>query len=536
MYQRKLVIVLSVFLALVVVQTLATLWSFHTLNQHNERSRAAQQMLTHIVHFRADAKRLQVWLADFIITEKRDFSLRDELFQRMSFQLQQIDRLNETVFASSPFQSDPDFSARVNQKSLFLRENMTALEQALQSRQINQLHSDAERWQTLVTLVDKFQGSDIASIVYDLTQLHTDKSIQADEDAAAMSRFLLISLVSVSVISLALFISMSLYLTRQLSQSLGQLSLGAERIKQADFSQPIPETGSREFAHLAKAFNQMSESLKESMLQQKRLQNVTEEKVQERTAQLQHVVNQLYDAELRQKGFIAEVSHELRTPTTIIMGEAELALRLQKTKQGEAATSFERILECCQTLKSRIDDLIMLSKGQHALVSVKLDPVSPKGVYELLLQQIESQTSHRSGHINYPDKRQSLFESTSMQCLIDVDKLTLVFRILIENAWQYQEGTPYLDIEIALENQQLMMRLKDQGIGLTTQEQASLFQRHHRGQRASELRPEGLGIGLCIAKSIMDAHDGLLRLVTNHPQGVTAEISLPLFDLGRDSS
>jgi two-component system OmpR family sensor kinase len=74
----------------------------------------------------------------------------------------------------------------------------------------------------------------------------------------------------------------------------------------------------------------------------------------------------------------------------------------------------------------------------------------------------------------------------------------------------------------------------DNGIGITEDEQQALFQRHQRGERAKNLRPQGLGLGLCIAKSIIDAHDGNLSLQSNIPQGVIAVITLPLFELESD--
>lgn len=534
MYQRKLVISFSIFLFIVVIQAIATFWAFQTLGYHTERSRTAQQMLTHIVHFRADAKRLQVWLADYIIAEKRDTTLRDQLFKHMSSYLEQIELLNTNVFASSKYNSDPDFSNRVTQKSLFLDEKMTALEQALETRQINQLHSDAQRWQTFVALVDEFQGSDIASIVYDLILLLTEKTHQAENDAAAMSRFLYTTLIMISFISVLLFIGLSLYLTRHFSQSLAQLTQGAERIQTGNFSTAIPEKGPNEFVQLAKAFNRMATSLRDSIEQQKRIQNATEDKVLERTAQLQHVVNQLYDAEIRQKGFIAEVTHELRTPTTIIMGEAELALRAKEHVQNSIKSCFERILECCVTLSYRIDDLIMLSKGQHALVSVKLEKTTLESVYQQLVIQAKLQTAHSPAHLITSAHSSVLLDDSEKYLLVDSQKLDLVFRILVENALQYQESTPHLELEFQRNSSELTLKVIDSGIGITADEQHALFQRHQRGDRAKNLRPEGLGIGLCIAKSIIDAHDGTLSLQSNMPQGVIAVMTLPLFELESD--
>lgn len=536
MYRQRLVISLSIFLALIVFQALGTFWAFQKLNFHFDRSRSAQLMLTEIVHFRADAKRLKVWLADFIITEKRDTQLRDELFERMQQQLQQVESLNNNLFAHSDLGSDVAFSRQVSQQVDFLWHNMNALKRGLQTREIIQLESDAQRWQTLISLFDKFQGSDIPGLVHDLIELHKSKTLQAEGDAEKMTYLLYILLTSLTLISLLLFVGLSLWLTRNLSRPLFHLLKGVERLGAGNFSKAIPETGAKEFVELAQGFNLMASNLKNARDQQQRLQDITEDKVQERTERLQHVVNQLHDAELRQKGFIADISHELRTPATIMLGEAELALRMQPLPAEQQVMVFSRIVECCQSLSSRIDDLIMLSKGQHALVSVQLSPSKVLAVYEQLQHQGRLFANHHQLKLHlHPLVELNATPSTHRDLLVDQGKLDLVFKVLIENAVQYQTDASAITLEGSVQTNEVVFSIIDQGIGIEEKDKAAVFERHFRGAKAQAIRPDGLGLGLSLARNILDAHDGHLVFANNQPQGTRAQIHLPLFDLESDS-
>lgn len=185
MYQRKLIVAFSVFLLLAIAEAIAVYWAFQTTAYHTERSRAAQQMLTHMVQFRAEAKRLQIWLANSIIANHDENYPQDELFERMSVQLREIEQLNENVFLNSRYDSDTAFALRINEKSENLREKISALKETLQEREATSMQTDSERWQTLVALVDEYAGFDISSLVSESINLHTEKSVEAEQDAKA---------------------------------------------------------------------------------------------------------------------------------------------------------------------------------------------------------------------------------------------------------------------------------------------------------------------------------------------------------------
>lgn len=527
MFRHHLVISLSLLLGLVLLQALMTFWSFQNLTYHKERSLSAQQMLTEVVQFRADAKRLKVWLADFIITEKSNTAIRDNLFARMDQQLADLARQNR-LFEQSARTEDILFSQAVANNSLLLQQNLNALKQALQTRQVQALDSDEARWQTLLALFDKFQGADIQQVVNELIDLHKAHVAKAEADAEATRQFIYLALLAVTALSLSLMLFLSYHLIHRFNQSMRNLTAGVDRFAQGHLTDPIPTSGPREFQDLAARFNDMATHLDQAIKTQLQLQENTEDKVRERTAQLQHVVTQLHDAEQRQQGFLAELTHELRTPTTIILGEAELALRHSPSAQHQQ--TLTRIIESCQTLSLRIDDLIMVSRGQHALVSVNLTPVLLGDFYHALVKQCRDYQAR----LGFELQLDTIALTDNQQVYIDLEKMHLVLGVLLENALHYQYPPLQIRLTMNIKDEQIRIILADQGIGLDFTDTRALFTRYHRGEQAKKMRPEGLGLGLPIAKALVEAQDGVLHFAQNQPQGTQAMIDLPLFELRSD--
>lgn len=540
MYRRRLVLSLGVFLLIILVQSLTALWVFNSVNRDIDRARLSQQMLTELLEFRADSKRLKVWLAEYLITEKRDTAPRDELFVRM---LAQLDRLQSLADIRLRQRQQDDWSAPAIEKSTMekstmekvenidlLRGNVESLQRGLQTREIERLQTDAERWQTLVVLFDKFQGTDIAQLVNDSIQLQQSRNEQAEAAARQALRVAFVTLLTSVALGLLLFFALSMRLSRYLTQPLERLLAGTDRIARGDYSQAIPETGSSEFANLARRFNRMAAAVQQAEARQRQLQDATEDRVHERTAQLEEVVNQLQEAEARQQRFVMEISHELRTPATSILGEAELALR-SSAEDDPRRQNLKHIVECCRELSSRIEDLLMLSRGHHSLISVRLRRQSVREVFAHVAERIARQVSHHPVELIVPGlEAEASIDPERWTLLVDLEKLDLVCRIITENALQYRCDSHQLELRARVAEEQLQIELLDQGLGLQPDEAEQLFERHFRGRAARPQRPDGLGIGLPIARSLMQAHDGDIRLEPNQPRGARVILSLPCFE------
>ena len=534
MYRRRLILSLGAFLLIIVAQSSIALWAFDSVNRHIDGARVSQQMLNELLEFRADSKRLKVWLAEYLITDKRETGPRDELFVRMLAQLERLQALADLRLSQGLQDERSELTMEKAENIDLLRGNVESLQRGLQTREIERLQTDAERWQTLIVLFDKFQGTDIAELVNESIVLQQARTGQAEISARQALRLAFISLLTSVALALLLFVALGTRLSRHLNQPLERLLAGTDRIARGDYSQSIPETGSTEFANLARRFNRMARAVQQAEARQRQLQDATEDRVRERTSQLEEVVNQLQEAEARQQRFVMDISHELRTPTTTILGEAELALR-SSPPDDPRRQNLDHIVECCRALSSRIDDLLMLGRGHHALVSVRLRSQPLGAVYAHIAERIERQVSHhpvtltvRPLVVDSFGKDPAAVERWTL--LVDLDKLDLVCRIITENALQYRCDSAELELRGEVMEEQLQIELIDQGLGLRPEEADQLFQRHFRGSAARAQRPDGLGIGLPIARSLMRAHDGEIRLEPNQPRGARVILTLPCFE------
>lgn len=525
MYLRKLAISLCVLLGIILLQSAIAFWAHQNSEFHTERNRIANQMLTEFISVRADKQRLKVWLAEYLLTEDANTSFRDALFSRMQDQLNQLDQLaiRDQLFSTS----EADLLHTMQQVKVIslLQSNLQTLEHALKTREIALYQDDAERWRVLISLFDKFQDTDLSELLQQaIAQQKTRASNTEQEALTALQKVkITIALISIAGIIFAIFIGY--HLSKALSRPLQQLLLGTQQLQQGNFKHKIRETGPAEFTELARQFNLMSGYIADFAEKEKQSQHATELLVEDRTAQLQQALSQLYQAEYRQKQLLADISHELRTPATSIQGEAEISLRGHDKSSEEYKEAFSRILASTMQLSRRIDDLLMLARGEDRLLQVNLKPLTlanfSQHVQHTVCQQLEPQFQlHWQAATN---------SSEPAWLLLDQDKFNSVLYIITENTKHYAKNTNQVWLTLSINDTELQLTLSDEGIGLTPEESKRVFERHYRSNNARQTRPDGLGIGLCIAKAIMEAHDGAIHLQPNHPKGTQVILTLPVF-------
>lgn len=525
MYLRQLIISLCVLLSIILVQSGMAFWAHQNSQFHTERNRVANQMFSEFVSLRADKQRLKVWLAEYLLTEDANTQFRDTLFQRMQQQLQNLDQLAIRDQLFSRDESDLQHIMQQVKVINLLETNLQTLEHALRTREIARYQSDAERWTALISLFDKFQDTDLAEL---LQQAISQQKLRAQStESEALSAVVSVkrTILAIGLLGLVLAIILGLYLSRALSRPLQSLLQGTKQLQQGHFQHRIVEQGPAEFTELARQFNLMSGYIADYAQREKQSQLAAENLVAERTAQLQQALAQLHQAEYRQKQLLADISHELRTPATTIQGEAEVSLRGQAKSSSEYQESFQRILAASQQLSRRINDLLFLARGEDKLRQVQLSHLQLADFLQNL-----SDTVRHALPANFRIIEDDLPSNIApFSVLIDQEKFTAVLRIITENARQYADNRYQFYLHYALTESEVQITLADSGIGISEEDQQRVFERHYRGNSARQARPDGLGIGLCIAKGIIEAHDGTIRLTPNQPQGTAVLITLPIF-------
>jgi signal transduction histidine kinase len=526
MYLRKLMISLCILLAIIVLQSGIGFWAHQNSEFHTERNRIANQMLSEFISLRADKQRLKVWLAEYLLTENANTDFRDTLFLRKQQQLTALDELaiRDQLFSTS----EVDLQHIMQQVKVIslLQTNLQTLEQALRTREIAQYQDDTERWQTLISLFDKFQDTDLAELLQAAIAQQKQRAHSTENDALRAVQKVKQVMLLISAAAIVLAVLLGYHLAKALRQPLQQLLNGTKQLQQGHFNHRINEQGPSEFAELARQFNLMSGYIDAFTGQEKKSQQATEQRVQARTAELQQALAQLHQAELRQKQLLTDISHELRTPATSIQGEAEISLRGKDKDNQEYKDAFARILASSQQLNRRIDDLLFLARGEERLLNVSLKAISLQQFAPLVCTLVQQQL-----HSRFQLTIASLPTlSDSQWLLLDTEKFATVLGIITDNAQHYAKQSDQLQLAVLPAENEVSVQLSDQGMGVNPAEQQQLFSRHYRSEAARQARPDGLGIGLSIAKAIMQAHDGTIQLSANQPQGTRVLLTLPLFN------
>ncbi|KKO43967.1 histidine kinase [Arsukibacterium ikkense] len=526
MYLRKLIISLCILVAIIVLQSGIGFWAHQNSEFHTERNRIANQMLTEFISLRADKQRLKVWLAEYLLTDNANTDFRDTLFQRKQQQLSALDKLaiRDQLFSTS----EADLQHIMQQVKVIslLQTNLQTLEHALRTREIASYQDDTERWQTLISLFDKFQDTDLAELLQAAIAQQKQRANATENDALRAVQKVKQIMLLISIAGIVLAVLLGYHLSKALRQPLQQLLTGTKQLQQGNFAHRINEQGPTEFAELARQFNLMSGHIDAFTGQEKKSQQATEQRVQARTAELQQALAQLHQAELRQKQLLTDISHELRTPATSIQGEAEISLRGKDKDLIEYKDAFGRILASSQQLNRRIDDLLFLARGEERLLQVSLKKVPLTQFVSQLCSQVQQQL-----HSRFQLTLSPLPPLSSTQwLLVDSEKFATVLGIITDNAQHYAKQSDQLQLAITPGDNELSVQLADQGIGVSPQDQQQLFERHYRSTAARQARPDGLGIGLSIAQAIMQAHDGTITLSANQPQGTIVMLTLPLFN------
>jgi signal transduction histidine kinase len=215
--------------------------------------------------------------------------------------------------------------------------------------------------------------------------------------------------------------------------------------------------------------------------------------------------------------FFADISHELRTPLAVIRGEAEVTLRGKDKPIGEYKKVLSYITTLVEQLNKLVSDLLFLARSESGTIQIEKKEVS--------LQKILDE-AYREGEILAARKGMTvLFKSHPGQDLFvhgDPQRLKQVFLIIIDNAINYSK--PGEKVEVALQEDGSCARIiiSDHGVGIPEGSLPHVFERFYRVEKSKAMAHGGAGLGLPIAKWIVEAHHG--KIAISSVAGVGTEV------------
>ncbi len=292
--------------------------------------------------------------------------------------------------------------------------------------------------------------------------------------------------VVVGLITVLLSVALSRWLASRLSRPLEILTGAAERVASGELNPPGPLADStREVTRLSLAFEKMVESLQKSRENQKQ--------------------------------FVADASHELKTPLTAIGGMLQMLRRgAEKNPQDRelALSTMEREVERMGRL---VGDLLALSRAEQRTAP-------PSGVVMLppFLEEIASYLRlKRMDHIVEVDC------PAGLAVLAQAESLDRVIRNLVNNSAKYTPAGKLIRLSARREAAFIRLMVEDEGIGIAPEDLDRVFDRFYRADPARSRGTGGTGLGLPIARALVDAMNGSLCLESEPGVGTRAIILLP---------
>jgi len=274
---------------------------------------------------------------------------------------------------------------------------------------------------------------------------------------------LLISVGAASLVALVV----SFIFSRSILGPVSVMTNASQRIAEGHYDERVPLRGDDELNQLAGSFNQMAE--------------------------------QLEQVESMRRQLIGDVAHELRTPLTAIKGSAEALM------DGVLPASDETYLQIhaeAERLSHLVDDLQELSRVESRATQLTIHPADSTALIQTVTKRLQHQ---------FDEKRVTLTSSLPhdpIMILADEDRIIQVLTNLIGNALQYTSENGAVTVSIERDKTEARISVRDTGFGIPADQLTHIFDRFYRVDKSRSRAHGGSGIGLTIAKHLVEAHGG----------------------------
>lgn len=289
------------------------------------------------------------------------------------------------------------------------------------------------------------------------------------------------------IIAAAIALGLVHVLARGMTSPLREMANAARRMADGDWSQRVTDTSADEVGELARAFNDMAA--------------------------------QLAAVDRMRRDLVANVSHELRTPISALQA------RLENLVDGVEAPDPELLrsmLDQTERLGRLVTQLLDLSRLESGVVPLRRELVDAAGVLDAVAVE---------ARLHSPDWCiEVAAEPADLRLWVDPDRMHQVLANLTANALQF--GPPDRPVQLRARSvgDEVELSVTDEGPGVPEAEVAHVFERFYRADAARPAGQGGAGLGLSIARWIVDLHRGSIRAERNQPTGCSMVVRLPSAD------
>jgi signal transduction histidine kinase len=532
-FSTKVSAAMALLAMLALLQGGVNWWISGIAAQRVERGRIAADLHAGFIELSAVKQQLKAWALQVMLGAVPPPADGDRLSRRLVERTDELRALSlrtrEFDLASAaPTVSEHELRDRTLE---LLRDSFLRLREAVLGLDaLSPVGEPQTAWRSLERLFDVAGDVDLGALVQ--TALTRETQWLAQKRAAAdlsLKRLQALSVLATATIAL-LALALAALLARGLRRPLADMEAAASALRRGDLEHRVPVRGEDELSGLAASVNAMAQEL----AAHRRAEAMTRERLQERVAEqtrdLQDAVEALQLSETRRRRLIADISHELRTPTTAIRGEAEIALRGGVRDPEIYRQSLTSIVEASAQLGDVIEDLLTLARSDADALTIRHGLLDLGDIVDLAVAQARSTAAQRGVTIEVAGPVRPVPVKG------DAQRLRQVVGLLLDNAIRYSH--PGGSVTVALEaggTDETVLTVSDRGIGIEPDEVDVIFERQHRSARARIHRPDGAGLGLAIARDLIERHGGS---ITARPLAIGAcfEVRLPSAGAGLEAA
>jgi two-component system sensor histidine kinase BarA len=357
--------------------------------------------------------------------------------------------------------------------------------------------------------------------------------VQIGLTGAKMHEALSRMIANVILITVAVILSgilAAVVLTRRITTPLKNLVKVARRVAGGDLTASVTPMTTDEVGQLTTVFSQMTVSLRERDLAVKQayheleqLNRTLEQRVHQRTSELQAANEKLKELDHLKSQFVSVVSHELRTPMTSIKGYVENLLDgLAGTLTHKQTYSLDRVRHNVERLTRMINELLDLSKIEAGRLEITVAPVALSEMAEEVVESYQAAANQKSITLR------AILHQPLPLVMGDADKLSRVLINLVHNAIKFtpQGGTIRVEGQVS-DGGHVEVSVTDSGNGIPPHDIEKIFDKFYWSESAP-VEARGAGLGLAIAKNLVELHGGTIRAESTLGQGSRFSFTIPV--------
>ena len=242
---------------------------------------------------------------------------------------------------------------------------------------------------------------------------------------------------------------------------------------------------------------------------------------------LNKLLQRMQEAKLQQMRFVNDASHELRTPIAVIRGYTDMLDRWGKTDEAVLDESIAALKSESEHMHDLVEQLLFLARGDAGRNTLTKTQFNLARITSEVCEESEMIDSSHRYTLKYD---QSALTDNRYQVLADAAMIKQSIRIIVQNAARYSAAQTTISFNVSCDENTVQVSVEDEGMGISEEAASHIFERFWRADNARIESNEGSGLGLSIAKWIVDNHDGSIEVLSREGIGTRFTIVLPRMD------